>query len=294
MAGKIFINYRRDDDPNGAARVRDGLAASFGKANLFMDVDNLLAGQRFDEELAKALAQCDVLIAVIGPRWLDLLNARIASGERDYVREEIAAALQRKIVVIPVRVGREGGLPALPRANELPEDIGELVLHQKHDVAYERFGRDIAELAEAIKAVRRNKQPPRLAPRVPWGWVSATAASVLAIGYAGAYYTGVPVAWPAKGGDPATLTGKPSTGADDGAEIEALRKMREAESAAKQQDAQPTPPAMTTVAPDGSAKPPASAPGAEPGGGAPVPSTAPAPAPKTTPKNAVTPRRPPN
>jgi hypothetical protein len=53
MAGKIFISYRRDDDPNGAARVRDGLAKTFGESNLFMDVDNLLAGQRFDRPASR-------------------------------------------------------------------------------------------------------------------------------------------------------------------------------------------------------------------------------------------------
>jgi len=141
MAGKIFINYRRDDDAAGAARVRDGLASKFGKANLFIDVDNLFAGQRFDEELARALVTCDVLVAVIGRHWMDLLKAKIASGGRDHVREEIAAALQRRIVVIPVRVGREGQLPPLPRVEDLPPDISDLVLHQKHDVTHERFGR---------------------------------------------------------------------------------------------------------------------------------------------------------
>src|SRR5215467_3636479 len=64
MAGKIFISYRREDDPAAAARVRDALASKFGKANLFMDVDSLIAGQRFDDELRKALAVCDVLIAI--------------------------------------------------------------------------------------------------------------------------------------------------------------------------------------------------------------------------------------
>ncbi len=57
---KIFISYRRDDNPAAAARVRDGLAQKFGKSNLFMDVDNLIAGLRFDEELARALTACDV------------------------------------------------------------------------------------------------------------------------------------------------------------------------------------------------------------------------------------------
>lgn len=63
---KIFINYRPDDDPSAAAHVRDALAASFGKSNVFMNVDNVLAGQRFNMELENALSQCDVLIAIIG------------------------------------------------------------------------------------------------------------------------------------------------------------------------------------------------------------------------------------
>ena len=196
MPGKIFISYRRDDVPGDARGVRDGLAAKFGKANVFMDVDNLLVGQRFDVELARALDACDMLIAVIGPRWMDLLKERMASGERDYVREEIAAALARKITVIPVRVGREGSMPALPRRDELPEDIRDLILHQKLDVAHERFGRDMAELIEGIIAVRKalaaGERPGRPVA-VPWGWVGTGVMGVLAIGYVGAAQLGVPV-----------------------------------------------------------------------------------------------------
>ena len=198
MPGKIFVSYRRDDDPNGAARIRDALTAKFGRQSVFMDVDDLLAGLRFDEELAKALAACDVFLAVIGPRWMDLLKAKAASGGRDYVREEIAEALKRKIAVIPVRIGREGQLPALPRADELAPEIRDLVHYQKHDVSYEQFGRDANALVDAITAVRRRLQPERqrVVPQVPWEWISATAVSVMAIGYVGAYQLGVPVPWP--------------------------------------------------------------------------------------------------
>ena len=45
MASKIFINYRRDDARDMAARVRDRLAGVFGGSNVFMDVDNLMAGR---------------------------------------------------------------------------------------------------------------------------------------------------------------------------------------------------------------------------------------------------------
>jgi hypothetical protein len=194
MAARIFISYRRDDDPSGAARLRDGLAARFGEANLFTDVDNLLAGQRFDVELAKALGQCDVLIAVVGPRWLELLAAKADSDGRDYVREEIAEALRRRIVVIPVRVGRGGRLPALPRAADLPDDIRDLVHYQKHDVVHERFGRDIAGLIEAIEIVRgRTRGAGAAICAVPWGWIGATALAVSALGYGWAWTSGIPL-----------------------------------------------------------------------------------------------------
>jgi chemotaxis protein histidine kinase CheA len=150
MPGKIFVNYRRDDERAVAARVRDRLAQTFGEANVFMDVDNLLAGQRFDRELEKALEQTDVFVTVIGPRWLDLLKERQSSGERDYVHEEIAGALRRGVTVIPLLVERT----PLPRADTLPEDIQELVLHQKHDVTHEQFGRDVVGLVEAIQFAR--------------------------------------------------------------------------------------------------------------------------------------------
>ena len=243
MAAKIFVNYRRDDVPGDARGVRDGLAAKFGKASVFMDVDNLLVGQRFDIELAKALDTCDVLIAVIGPRWMELLTARTAGGERDYVREEIRAALARRIVVIPVRVGREGSMPALPRRDNLPEDIRDLVLHQKLDIAHERFGRDIAELNEGIVAVRKSiaagAQPGRVRS-VPLGWIGASIAATLFAGYVGAYALGMPVPWPWPPAGQGGATKIEPTAADKiGAAKEAdIKRAAEAKAATERQKAE--------------------------------------------------------
>lgn len=160
-SARIFISYRRGDVPGDARGVCDRLERKFGKTNVFMDVDRLLAGQRFDRELDKALFQCDVLIAVIGPRWMELLSAHASSGERDFVHDEIAAALKRDIVVIPVLIGREGYMPSLPRRADLPEDIRELVQYQKHNIAHESFGRDADQLTAAIKSALRGARAPR-------------------------------------------------------------------------------------------------------------------------------------
>jgi hypothetical protein len=159
--GKIFVSYRRDDAPGDARGIYERLGRSFGEGKVFMDVDQLLAGQRFDRELDKALAECDVLIAVIGSRWMDLLSECTQHGKRDYVRDEIAAALQREIIVIPVMMGREANMPPLPRAQDLPENIRDLVLYQKHNIAHESFGRDATHLIAALQSLLRERCGPR-------------------------------------------------------------------------------------------------------------------------------------
>jgi len=167
--GKIFVSYRREDAPGDARSIYDRLGRSFGEGNVFMDVDQLLAGQRFDRELNKALAKCDVLIAVIGSRWMDLLSEHARHGKRDYVRDEIAAALQRDVIVIPVMMGREANMPPLPEAEDLPENIRDLVLYQKHNIAHESFGRDAAHLIAALQYLLRERRGPK-----PWRAIAVT------------------------------------------------------------------------------------------------------------------------
>jgi hypothetical protein len=68
-----------------------------------MDVDSIALGRDFRQILQERLQGCDVMLVLIGPRWLD---ANDAAGNRLLIREilcvEIAAALKRNILVIPV------------------------------------------------------------------------------------------------------------------------------------------------------------------------------------------------
>jgi hypothetical protein len=48
-AGSVFISYRREDTSHLAGRLYDRLAARFGDANVFMDVDTLDPGVDFAE-----------------------------------------------------------------------------------------------------------------------------------------------------------------------------------------------------------------------------------------------------
>ena len=49
MPGKIFISYRRRDDPGGAGRLFDALNEAFDPDRLFLDVDSIEPGQDFVE-----------------------------------------------------------------------------------------------------------------------------------------------------------------------------------------------------------------------------------------------------
>jgi len=139
---KIFISYRREDSEAHAGRIFDRLTARFGREAVFMDVDTIPFGVDFVAHLDAAVSQCDVVLAVIGERWLD---ARHEEGPRkgqrrlddptDFVRIEIGSALARDIPVVPVLVGRA----SMPPAADLPDALKGLA---RRNAAEVRPGRD--------------------------------------------------------------------------------------------------------------------------------------------------------
>jgi hypothetical protein len=77
MAGKIFINYRRGDDAGFTQALYQRLESEFASGDLFMDVEgHIKPGDDFVEVLNAQVAASDVVLAVIGPRWAELLAVR--------------------------------------------------------------------------------------------------------------------------------------------------------------------------------------------------------------------------
>src|SRR5262249_46634838 len=133
MSGQIFISYRREDSSGWAGRLCDRLIARFGRNNIFMDVDNLAPGVDFVKAIRKSVGACDVLISVIGKRWLtssDEKRRRRLDNPEDFVRLEIATALKRDIRVIPVLVEDA----SMPRPRDLPDDLKSLAYRNALEV----------------------------------------------------------------------------------------------------------------------------------------------------------------
>ena len=66
MAGKIFINYRRDDSIGMAGRLHDRLAQTFGRDKLFMDVDHIPVGEDFVTHLNNQVVHSSLIFYVKG------------------------------------------------------------------------------------------------------------------------------------------------------------------------------------------------------------------------------------
>jgi hypothetical protein len=151
MSGQIFISYRRDDSAASAGRLYDRLSARFAKNQIFIDVD-LDPGIDFVEAIETSVGSCDVLIAVIGKRWLlssDEEGKRRLDNPDDFVRIEIASAINRGVRVIPVLV--DGAL--MPRSSELPDDLKPLARRNALEVSHNRFNTDFGQFIRAIEGI---------------------------------------------------------------------------------------------------------------------------------------------
>jgi len=126
--GRIFICYRREETAYSAGWLFDRMADRFG-GQVFKDVDSLEPGDDWVEVITRVVGSCDVLLALIGDRWLTITDEdgqRRLDDPDDFVRLEIEAALTRNVRVIPILV--EGA--RMPRAAELPPSLAKLARRQ--------------------------------------------------------------------------------------------------------------------------------------------------------------------
>ena len=66
---KIFISYRRKDSEAITGRIYDTLCGHYAPDSLIMDVDKIPLGSDFRKYINHQLAQCTLMIAVVGPKW---------------------------------------------------------------------------------------------------------------------------------------------------------------------------------------------------------------------------------
>jgi LysM repeat protein/ribosomal protein S21 len=144
--GKIFISYRRIDTEGYAGRIYDRLISDF---NIFMDVDDIEPGDDFIDVLENALGSCDILLALIGDRWLEIKDQdgrRAIDDPKDFVRREIAFALERDIRVIPVLLAGT----SMPTSSDLPGELSSFARCNAIEIRHSNFDADLNKFKRSL------------------------------------------------------------------------------------------------------------------------------------------------
>jgi len=114
FSGKIFISYRRGDSASTTGRIYDWLASRHSKKDIFFDIESLEYGTDFEQRIQQSIPQSKVVLAIIGPHWLD-----DGVGPSKWVRAELELALSKGIPIIPVKV--DGS--TMPSPQQLPASL---------------------------------------------------------------------------------------------------------------------------------------------------------------------------
>src|SRR5690348_2717538 len=167
LPGRIFMSYRREDTAYPAGWLYDRLAGHFARSQIFKDIDSIELGDDFVEVITTAVGACDVLVVLIGDRWLTATGQdgrRRLDNPDDFVRLEIEAALARGVRVIPVLV--EGA--RMPRADELPASLAKLARRQALELSPSRFDFDTQRLLHVLdRTITRRKDEDAPRPDIP-------------------------------------------------------------------------------------------------------------------------------
>ena len=148
---KIFVNYRRLDEPGFCLLLYEKLESSFGSGSVFMDVEgDIRPGDNFDVVLRETLTQCNLFLLVIGPKWFSLFETK-DPNPKDFVWAEIKWALDSNIRIIPVLLnGAE-----MPKDYEVPKGIQSILRLQAVSLRSNSFNADYQYLYRFIRSFER-------------------------------------------------------------------------------------------------------------------------------------------
>ena len=126
----IFISYRRLDSQQYSDQLFADLSAVFPLT--FIDREGISPAEQFPKRIQDAIVGSDVMLAVIGPAWVDSFRR---DRRIDYIQLEIEAALDEGLFILPVLVGGAEIPPAaaLPARIRALSDFNALTWHGPSD-----------------------------------------------------------------------------------------------------------------------------------------------------------------
>ncbi len=152
---RIFISYRRADSRDVTGRIYDHLVASFGRSNVFKDIDSIPLGSDFLQVIGDHINRSDVVLVIIGAQWataIDRSGKQRLADPTDTVRCEVELALKEKKRIIPVLV--KGA--SMPGRNQVPTSLNPILTINAATVRGGRdFRNDVHGLFQCIDPHRK-------------------------------------------------------------------------------------------------------------------------------------------
>jgi hypothetical protein len=185
----IAISYRRDDSQAVAGRLYDLLAARLGRTKVFMDFESIRPGLDFRRQIHETIDKAEIVVAIIGPNWMGGDGRRI-DDPNDFVRLEVAHALQRDIPLIPVLINNT----KMPAAESLPEELRGLVYRHALPLDsgmdfHQHAERIVTAICEVLKpqvaVAAQSRKAPAPQRRALWWAAGLAGAALLLLFFAG-------------------------------------------------------------------------------------------------------------
>src|SRR3954453_17225176 len=85
-----FISYRQKDALPHARSIHEQIESAFGPGAAFLDFRSIAPGKKWQDENGGAYEKATVMLAVVGPGWLESFGRpESARTGRDWVLEEL-------------------------------------------------------------------------------------------------------------------------------------------------------------------------------------------------------------
>lgn len=140
----IFISYRREDSAGDTSRLVSSLKQYFSIDRIFYDTEAIPFGEDFTKVIKKSIKQCEVVLIMIGRKWLLNPNGQIPlMDENNWVRIEIETALKQGKFILPILI--DGA--KMPDKSDLPPSIATLHTRQAIEIYYRTWDNDVKQLA---------------------------------------------------------------------------------------------------------------------------------------------------
>ncbi|MDL4772495.1 TIR domain-containing protein [Actinomadura xylanilytica] len=146
--GSIFISYRSADDAYAAALLDQMLSQMFGRNNVFRASRSIVPGSDYESALLAGVESSRVMLVIVGKSWREGVEATGGKlfGSDDWVRKEIAKALEVGVVIIPILIS---GAPRLAEL-QLPQDVRKFSSFQYMRFDYRNVENDFLRIGQEV------------------------------------------------------------------------------------------------------------------------------------------------